>query len=104
MAATRYLVSKAAKSPTANAAKAKARSVVSKGEYKLERAGQKLARDVKKTGVYKATKKLQEELPLLLERLKRMLRIVHLPLQKFGIRQILSNQRQSIRSVELGRS
>lgn len=57
MAATRYLVSKAAKSPTANAAKAKARSVVSKGEYKLERAGQKLARDVKKTGAYKATKK-----------------------------------------------
>lgn len=57
MAATRYLVSKAAKSPTANAAKAKARSVVSKGEYKLERVGQKLARDVKKTGVYKATKK-----------------------------------------------
>lgn len=57
MAATRYLISKAAKSPTANAAKAKARSVVSKGEYKLERAGQKLARDVKKTGVYKATKK-----------------------------------------------
>lgn len=57
MAATRYLVSKAAKSPTANAAKTKARSVVSKGEYKLERAGQKLARDVKKTGAYKATKK-----------------------------------------------
>lgn len=52
MAATRYLVSKAAKSPTA-----KARSVVSKGEYKLERAGQKLARDVKKTGVYKVTRK-----------------------------------------------
>lgn len=42
MAATRYLVSKAA-----NAAKAKARSVVSKGEYKLERAGQKLANDAK---------------------------------------------------------
>ena len=57
MAATRYLVSKAAKSPTANAAKAKARSVVSKGEYKLERAGQKLARDVKKTGAYKATRR-----------------------------------------------
>ena len=57
MAATRYLVSKASKSPTANAAKAKARSVVSKGEYKLERAGQKLARDVKKTGAYKATRK-----------------------------------------------
>lgn len=57
MAATRYLVSKASKSPTANAAKAKARSVVSKGEYKLERAGQKLARDVKKTGAYKATRR-----------------------------------------------
>lgn len=57
MAATRYLVSKAAKSPTAKAAKAKAQSVVSKGEYKLERAGQKLARDVKKTGAYKATRK-----------------------------------------------
>lgn len=57
MAATRYLVSKAAKSPTAKAAKDKAQSVVSKGEYKLERAGQKLARDVKKTGAYKATRK-----------------------------------------------
>lgn len=57
MAATRYLVSKAAKSPTANAAKAKVRSVVSKGEYKLERAGQKFARDVKKSGAYKATRK-----------------------------------------------
>lgn len=57
MAATRYLISKAAKSPTANAAKAKAKSVVSKGEYKLNRAGQKLARDVKKTGAYKTAKK-----------------------------------------------
>lgn len=57
MAVTKYLVNEAAKSPTANAAKAKARSVVSKGEYKLERAGQKLARDVKKTGVYKKTRK-----------------------------------------------
>ena len=57
MAVTKYLVNKAAKSPTANAAKAKARSVVSKGEYKLERAGQKLARDVKKTGAYKVTRK-----------------------------------------------
>ena len=57
MAVTKYLVNKAAKSPTANAAKAKARSVVSKGEYKLERAGQKLARDVKKTGVYKKASK-----------------------------------------------
>ena len=51
--AARYLLDKASKSPTANAAKAKARSVVSKGEYKLERAGQKLANDVKKTGAYK---------------------------------------------------
>lgn len=57
MAATRYLVTKASKSPTANAAKAKARSVVSKGEYKLERAGKKLARDVKKSGAYKAARK-----------------------------------------------
>ena len=57
MAATRYLVSKASKSPTAKAAEAKVRSVVSKGEYKLERAGQKLARDVKKSGAYKATRK-----------------------------------------------
>ena len=57
MAVTKYLVNKAAKSPTANAAKAKARSLVSKGEYKLERAGQKLARDVKKTGAYKVTRK-----------------------------------------------
>ena len=57
MAATRYLVSKAAKSPTANAARAKARSVVSKGEYKITRAGQKLARDVKKTGAYKTARK-----------------------------------------------
>ena len=57
MAATRYLVSKASKSPTANAAKAKARSIVSKGEYKLERAGQKIARDVKKSGAYKATRR-----------------------------------------------
>ena len=47
MAATRYLVSKAAKSPTANAARAKARSVVSKGEYKITRAGQKLSNDAR---------------------------------------------------------
>lgn len=57
MAVTKYLVSKAAKSPTANAARAKARSVVSKGEYKITRAGQKLARDVKKTGAYKTARK-----------------------------------------------
>lgn len=47
MAATKYLVSKAAKSPTANAARAKARSVVSKGEYKITRAGQKLSNDAR---------------------------------------------------------
>ena len=58
MAATKYLVSKAAKSPTANATRAKARSVVSKGEYKITRAGQKLARDVKKTGAYKTARKV----------------------------------------------
>ncbi len=57
MAVTKYLVNKAAKSPTANAAKAKAKSVVSKGEYKLGRAGQKLDNDVKKTGVYKKARK-----------------------------------------------
>ena len=57
MAVTKYLLNRAAKSPTANAAKAKARSLVSKGEYKLERAGQKLANDVKKTGAYKVTRK-----------------------------------------------
>lgn len=57
MVAARYLLDKASKSPTANAAKAKARSVVSKGEYKLERAGQKLANDVKKTGAYKKARK-----------------------------------------------
>ena len=55
--AARYLLDKASKSPTANAAKAKVRSVVSKGEYKLERAGRKLARDVKKTGAYKKARK-----------------------------------------------
>ena len=55
--AARYLLDKASKSPTANTAKAKARSVVSKGEYKLEKAGQKLARDVKKTGAYKKARK-----------------------------------------------
>ena len=55
--AAKYLLDKASKSPTANAARAKAKSVISKGEYKLERAGQKLARDVKKTGAYKKVRK-----------------------------------------------
>ena len=57
MAATKYLVDKAVNSPTANAAKSKARSVVSKAEYKLERAGQKLTNDVKSSGAYKSGKK-----------------------------------------------
>ena len=57
MAATKYLVDKAANSPTANAAKSKARSVVSKAEYKIERAGQKLSDDVKSSGAYKSAKK-----------------------------------------------
>lgn len=55
--AARYLLDKASKSPTANAARAKAKSVISNGEYKLERAGRKLARDVKKTSVYKKARK-----------------------------------------------
>ena len=65
--AARYLLDKASKSPTANAAKAKARSVVSKGEYKLERAGQKLANDAKpyvtsaKKNVNKAYKSAKKE-------------------------------------------
>ena len=55
MAATKYLVDKAANSPTANAAKSKARSVVSKAEYKIERAGQKLSDDA--NNAYKSAKK-----------------------------------------------
>ena len=55
MAATKYLVDKAANSPTANAAKSKARSVVSKAEYKIERAGQKLSDDA--NDAYKSAKK-----------------------------------------------
>lgn len=46
--AARYLLDKASKSPTANAARAKAKSVISKGEYKVTRAGKKLSRDIKK--------------------------------------------------------
>ena len=55
MAATKYLVDKAVNSPTANAAKSKARSVVSKAEYKIERAGQKLSDDA--NDAYKSAKK-----------------------------------------------
>ena len=57
MAVTKYLVNKAAKSPTANAAKSKARSVVSKAEYKLTRAGEKLTNDANSSGAYKSAKK-----------------------------------------------
>ena len=56
-ASARYLMDKASKSPTVNAAKSKARSVVSKAEYKIERAGQKLSDDVKSSGAYKSAKK-----------------------------------------------
>ena len=55
MAATKYLVDKAVNSPTANAAKSKARSVVSKAEYKIERAGQKLSDDA--NDAYKSANK-----------------------------------------------
>ena len=55
MAATKYLVDKAVNSPTANAAKSKARSVVSKAEYKIERAGQKLSDDA--NNAYRSAKK-----------------------------------------------
>ena len=57
MAATKYLVDKAVNSPTANAAKSKARSVVSKAEYKLTRAGEKFTNDVKSSGAYKLANK-----------------------------------------------
>lgn len=57
LAAAKYLVNKASKSPTATAAKSKAKSVASKAEYKVTRAGQKLSNDVKKTGAYKTAKK-----------------------------------------------
>ena len=53
----KYLLDKASKSPTANAARAKANSVKSKAEYKLTRAGEKLTNDVKSSGAYKSAKK-----------------------------------------------
>ena len=56
-AAARYLLDKASKSPTANAARAKVNSVKSKAEYKLTRAGEKLTNDVKSSGAYKSAKK-----------------------------------------------
>ena len=62
-ASARYLMDKASKSPTANAAKSKARSVVSKAEYKIERAGQKLSDDVKSSGAYKSAKKGINSIP-----------------------------------------
>ena len=56
-AAARYLLDKASKSPTANAARAKANSVKSNVEYKLTRAGEKFTNDVKSSGAYKSAKK-----------------------------------------------
>lgn len=53
----KYLLDKASKSPTANAARSKANSVKSKAEYKLTRAGEKLTNDVKSSGAYKSAKK-----------------------------------------------
>ena len=56
-AAARYLLDKASKSPTANAARAKVNSVKSNVEYKLTRAGEKFTNDVKNSGAYKSAKK-----------------------------------------------
>ena len=56
-AAARYLLDKAYKSPTANAARAKANSVKSNVEYKLTRAGEKFTNDVKRSGAYKSANK-----------------------------------------------
>ena len=53
----KYLLDKASKSPTANAARAKVNSVKSKAEYKLTRAGEKFTNDVKSSGAYKSAKK-----------------------------------------------
>ena len=56
-AAARDLMDKASKSPTANAARAKANSVKSNAEYKLTRAGEKLTNDIKSSGAYKSANK-----------------------------------------------
>ena len=56
-AATKYFPDKVSKSPTANAARAKANSVKSKAGCKLTRAGEKLTNDVKSSGSYKSAKK-----------------------------------------------
>ena len=56
-AVAKYYIDKADKSPTVNAARAKANSVKSKAEYKLTRAGEKLTNDVKRSGAYKSAKK-----------------------------------------------
>ena len=62
-AAARDLLDKASKSPTANAARAKANSVKSKAEYKLARAGEKLTNDVKSSGAWKSAKKEINSIP-----------------------------------------
>ena len=56
-AVAKYYIDKADKSPTVNAARAKANSIKSKAEYKLTRAGEKLTNDVKSYGAYKSAKK-----------------------------------------------
>ena len=59
----KYLLDKASKSPTANAARAKVNSVKSKAEYKLTRAGDKLTNDIKSSGAYKSVKKEINSIP-----------------------------------------
>ena len=59
----KYLLDKASKSPTANAARARANSVKSKAEYKLTRAGEKLTNDIKSSGAYKSAKKEINRIP-----------------------------------------
>ena len=71
-ASARYLMDKASKSPTVNAAKSKARSVVSKAEYKIERAGQKLSDDVKSSGTYKSAKKKVKKVNRTFNKVKRV--------------------------------
>ena len=59
----KYLLDQASKSPTANAARARANSVKSKAEYKLTRAGEKLTNDIKSSGAYKSAKKEINSIP-----------------------------------------
>ena len=70
-AATKYFPDKVSKSPTANAARAKANSVKSKAEYKLTRAGEKLTNDVKSSGSYKSAKKKANKVNRTLDKVNR---------------------------------